>query len=154
LERVWNSQPIESNEIDPTQLHSDYRVIFEKCIRHASPGVGRYLVGVLVQLQVHNARVKQLARRAEGTLGTHSDRSNIITYLYCLGILQALINRNFDFARNAAPFDPEPLKWEDLRNAYRNLNVRYENYRVEGYPNLEDFTKRAVGRGTRTREYP
>lgn len=146
LDSAWNRQQNENIDIEPPQLPRDYREIFEKCIRHATPEVGQYLVGILVKMQVHSARMREFFRRDDGIIRINSDHSNLITYLYRLGQLQALINKNFDFARSIDQFDSKPMEWEDFRNAFGNLNIWYQNYAVDGYTNLEDFTKRAIER--------
>jgi len=146
LASAWARQENENIDIARPQLPSDYREIFQKCIRHATPEVGQYLVGILVQMQVHGARMREFFRRDDGIIRINSDRSNLISYLYRLGQLQALINKNFDFARNIDPFDSKPLDWEDFRNAFGNLNIWYDHYVVDDRTNLEGFTKRAIER--------
>lgn len=146
LARAWNRQGNENIDIDPPNLRNDYREIFEKCIRHATPEVGQYLVDILVWMQVHNARMIEFFRRGDGIVRINSDRLNLLTYLYRLGQLQALINKNFDFARNIVPFDSKPLDWEDFRNAFGNLNIWLQEYVIDDHSNLEGFTKRAIER--------
>lgn len=146
LATAWDMQANEKADIDPPQPPMNYREIFEKCIRHATPEVGQYLVGILVHMQVHGARMRGLYRRDDGIIRNNLDQSNLITYLYRLGQLQALINKNFDFARNTQPFDSAPLQWEDFRNAFGNLNIFYQRFSIANYTNLEDFTKRAIER--------
>lgn len=146
LVRAWNTQRNEDINIDPPNLPSDYREIFEKCIRHATPEVGQYLVDILVWMQVHNARLREFFRRDDGIIRINLDRSNLITYLYRLGELQALINKNFDFARNLQPFDSKTLEWEDFRNAFGLLHIWPQQYVVDDHSNLEGFTKRAIER--------
>lgn len=146
LARAWKRQGNENIDIDPPHLPSDYREIFEKCIRHATPEVGQYLVNILVQLQVHNARMREFFRKDDGVIRINPHRLNLLTYLYRLSQLQALINKNFGFARNIEPFDPAPLNWEDFRNAFGNLSIWPQEYVADDHSNLEGFTKRAIQR--------
>ena len=66
---------------------------------------------------------------------------NVMSYVYCLGELQALVNVTFDHARTGVSFRHEELTWDDFTNAYHVLGVDYE--RVQG---LKGFTKRAIQR--------
>lgn len=146
LTRAWDKQGNENINIDAPHLPLDYREVFEKCIRHATPEVGQYLVNILVWMQVHSARMRDFFRKDDGILRINVDRLNLLTYLYRLGQLQALINKNFDFARNIVSFDSKPLDWEDFRNAFGNLNIWPQRYVVDEQTNLEGFTKRAIER--------
>lgn len=146
LVSAWERQDNFVANVEAPKPIGDYRDIFEKCIRHATPDIGQYLVSILVQMQIHDARLRELSRREDGVIRISSDRSNLITYLYRLGELQALINRNFDFARDTDPFDSKPLKWEDFRNAFGNLNIWYARFFIDEDTNLEKFTKRALTR--------
>jgi len=146
LARAWGRQRNEDIEIDPPHQPSDYKEVFEKCIRHATPEVGQYLVDILVWMQVHNARLREFFRKDAGIVRINLDRMNLLTYLYRLGQLQALINKNFDFARNIKPFDSASLNWEDFRNAFGNLNIWPQEYVIDDHSNLEGVTKRAIER--------
>ena len=74
------------------------------------------------------------------------DRISLISYLYRLGELQALVNNLFDFARSEVE-DLDPLlEWEDFYNAYMNLNIDIAEMYVDENWNLEAFTKRRLSR--------
>ncbi|WP_413625583.1 hypothetical protein [Luteibacter sp. Lutesp34] len=152
LTSEWGRQGDGEINVEVPSPDGDYKLIFEKCIRHATPEVGKYLVGILVQMQIHNARLRELFRAGDGIIHIHIGRSNLIAYLYRLGELQALINKNFDFARGIDSFDSKPLEWEDLRNAYGNLNIRSQDIVVDEKMNLEEFTRRALARNSAAKQ--
>jgi hypothetical protein len=97
-----------------------YKPVFQDCIRHAEPAVGEYLSELLTRLQVHEARLRDLA-----TPTVVVGRENLIYYFYRLGELQAMVNHIFDFARNEANFDASALSRDDFENAYRKRMGNY-----------------------------
>jgi len=125
------------------ELQESYKEVFSRCISEASPDVADYLADILVKLQVHQSRLKEL----KSSFGQNGRmiwvRQNVMSYLFSLGELQALINRLFGFARGMETFDGSKLVWEDYRNAYANLDIV-----VEDVDDLEGFTQRAVSRRT------
>jgi len=128
-------------------LPDSYKAVFEQCIRHADPNVGDYLSRILVQLQVHDARLRDFVKQFDDRDYINPDKHNLITYLYRLGELQALVNNLFEFARNDSEFDSSPMAWEDFHNAFGNLDIFIEDFHIDEDMNLEAFTKRAIKRG-------
>jgi len=120
--------------------------VVENCIRHAKPEVGDYLSRILFRLQVHDSRLRSFVEELCGRKGFEPDRYNLIAYMYSLGELQALINKNFEFARNTSEFDPSYLDWESFSNAYANLGIHIELIYVDETFDLEKFTKRGIAR--------
>jgi len=125
---------------EPPILPANYKEVFGNCIRYADPDVGDYLARLLVKLQVHNSRLKNFITYF------NAERNNLISYLYRLGELQALVNKLFGFARSEEDFDSGPLEWEDFRNAYKNLKIPIADIYIDDDMNLEAFTKRAISR--------
>jgi len=127
-------------DVRPPQLPGTHREIFSRCISLAEPPLAEYLSYILKCLQVHNARISQVATefRPGGNAGFSRDVAN--SYMLRLGELQALINNLFDYARGEAEFSQKTLNWETMKNAFSNLHVY-----LEYFPGLEDFTKRKVG---------
>jgi hypothetical protein len=68
----------------------------------------------------------------------------LIAYLYRLGELQARVNKLFDFSRDEAEFDGTPVNWDELKNAFQNLNIYVSDYHIDEKMNLEAFSKRAL----------
>lgn len=125
----------------------DYRQVFADCIRHATPEVGQYLSDLLGKLQIHEARLEDMS---EG--GTSGDQYNLIAYLYSLGDMKVLVNKQYQFARGKEPFNQTPAQWSDFENAYRNLELEIPEYEMDERMTLEAFTKRAIERRTKQNE--
>lgn len=145
LIRAWETDRNNRLDIESPSLPENYKQVFGQCIKFAEPDVGDYLSKILVRLQVHDARLMELISQYGGA--NHPNRHTIISYLYRLGELQAFMNKLFPFARNEEEFDSSRLQWEDFRNAFGNLDVWYQDYRIDENMNLEDFTRRAINRG-------
>jgi hypothetical protein len=124
----------------------DFKVVFRDCIRHADREVGEYLARMLRRLQVHAARLATFVDQQSDDTWVSPHKYNLVTYIYRLGELQAMVNRLFPFARGQEPLDATALKWEDFKDAYGNLDFWIEDVRIDDANNLEAFTKRALGR--------
>ncbi len=88
------------------KLPARYKEIFSRCIEFAEADVGDYLAYIIMRLQIHHSRIVSLTEEFT------SERSviipqNIVSYIYCLGELQGLINQFFEFARGLEKFDNE-----------------------------------------------
>lgn len=142
----WEPRPEHSPNFVVPDLPSAYKSVFSDCIRHADPNVGDYLSRILVWLQVHDSRMRGYVEQHHDGSYINPDKHNLITYLYRLGELQALVGKLFEFARNMSEFDSAPLEWEDFRNAYANLDIWTEEIVIDERMNLEAFTKRAIAR--------
>lgn len=148
LNQAWDAA--EGNNrprLTPPALPDDYKQVFSECIKHATPDVGDFLSKILVWLQVHDTRMKEFSRQFADRGYVNPNRHNLITYFYRLAQLRALVNKIFDFARGMEEFDRNPLKWEDFRNALRNMDVWYENIVIDEQMALEPFIRRAIERG-------
>lgn len=118
-----------------------YKEIFSKSIAEAEPDVASYLAEIIIKLQIHTARLEEIYKSfsPDGELLIFKD--NVISYMYSLSELNAMINRLYPFARAQESFSGEKLDWEDFRISYVNLDIWLVD--VEG---LEGFTKRAITR--------
>ena len=125
------------------ELPESYKEIFSRCISDADPDVADYLANVLVKLQVHHSRMKELKLALGKSEGMIFVPHNVMTYIFSLGELQVLINRFFGFARGMEPFNDSNIVWEDYRNAYSNLDID-----AEDVDDLVGFTERAISRRT------
>jgi len=56
------------------------------------------------------------------------------------------VNKLFDFSRDEAEFDGTPVTWEELKNAFLNLNIHASDFHIDDKVNLEAFSKRALQR--------
>lgn len=141
---AWYKALSNTNKLrmEPPTLPSLYRETFSRNIAHAEPEVAAYLAYILVRLQVHHSRITNLREDWESLIRSELDQKNIVSYMYCLGELQCLIARLFDFARGVEEFIDEPLTWTEFENAYFNLNID-----LHSIEDLEGFTKRALERG-------
>jgi len=124
----------------------DSKEVFRDCIKYADQDVGEYLARVLRRLQVHAARMAAYVDQKSGDTWLSPQRHNLISYIYRLGELQAMINRLFPFARDHDQLDTSTLTWDDFKNAYGNLGFWIEDIRIDDAINLEAFTKRALDR--------
>lgn len=120
-------------------LPIDYKDIFRQCITFAESNVADNLANILVLLQVNNSRLKNLENSFSPNSHTVLAQINIMTYIFKLGEIQAIINKIFDFSRGENDFDDSSLIWDDYRNAYSNLD-----FRIGTINGLEEFTKRAI----------
>lgn len=146
LQEGWEASQGDSiNNALPTPP-LDFKEVFRDCIRHADREVGEYLARILKRLQVHAARLTKYVDQQADDTWTSPQRHNLISYIYRLGELQAMVDRLFPFARGQRPLDASALKWEDFRNAYGILDIRIEEIRIDDTMNLEAFTKRALDR--------
>jgi len=130
------------------ELPPSYKEAFAQSIKYAQPDIGDFLANVLAELQVHHARLSELAPKSDiepGVIRVHS-RDVLMSYVFEIGLLQARINRLFPFARNEHPFDSSPLEWDELRNAYRNLNLHIRDFEHTILGSLEAFSKRWIDR--------
>lgn len=146
FEKSWDSDGQGLNDIAAPQLPEGYKSIFADCIRHASPEVGHYLSNVLVRLQIHDARVRALLHADEEFDAHIVFKDNLLTYLYRLGELQALVAILFAFARGESEFKNPRLEWEDFRNAYGNLNLWVDDFVIDESRNLKAFTERQIAK--------
>lgn len=138
LSSLWNAEP--GSVVAPTPP-SSYRDVFKDCIRHATPQVGAYLASVLVNLQIHEARIRDAAAS-----GAPADKHALISYLYSLGNLKVAVDKQYGFARGESSFDELPATWEDFRNAYGILELHLEHFEVDEMRTLKSFTERALAR--------
>ena len=122
-------------------LANEYRQTFATCISMSDSDVSQYLSVILVKLQIHDARLKELHKNFCENSSMLITTHNIESYLLGLAELKALINKIYGFARGLEEFDGSKLVLEDYRNAYGNLNIYPEEF-----GGLKEFTERCVQR--------
>lgn len=143
---LWNTDGNVQQPLSHPDLPSDYREVFSNCIRHADPEVGSYLSTILVQLQVHDARMRDVISNSLHDHVHVIDKPTLIAYLYRLGELYALVANLFDFARGEESFRTENLDWGNFKNAFANLDVEYQDIFINEKMNLQAFTERTLKR--------
>jgi hypothetical protein len=144
--RAWETNEQGLFEVPEPTIPDAYRTIFAECIRHASPEVGDHLSKILVQLQIHSARLRSLLHPDEEIDVHIVSKHNLITYLYRVGELQALVGNLFDFARGESDFRAQKLEWEDFRNAFGNLNIDTDDFVIDEKLNLKSFIERRLAK--------
>jgi hypothetical protein len=114
-------------EVDPPPKAPEpatfYREIFQNCIKHADLEVAQYLKQILVDLQIHEARLESITS-ADVSTGHHA----LISHAYSLAKLKVAIDKQYQFARDEEPFDATLPVWDDFRNAYSILGIAREDY--------------------------
>lgn len=120
-------------------LPADFKEIFSDCIQFADAEVGSFLAKILADLQVHQARLTELLTPETAGYQFVFVHHSLLSYAFSLGTLQARVNNLFDFARGEAEFENQTLTWDDVRNAYANLDLHLAE--IEG---LEAFTKKRI----------
>jgi hypothetical protein len=103
-------------------LQDSINEVFKECIRHGSPDISEHIANILKDLQVNNARLKDLS-----TDFTNNNRliriENIKEYMFCLARIQALVNATFYFARDEEKFVRSEVGIKEMETAYLNLNI-------------------------------
>ena len=123
------------------ELPNNYRAVFSNCIHSATPDVGEHLAKILSLLQIHIARLTSEYEEFNPNSNMVKIPSNIMSNIYHLGKLQALVNKTFSFARSEEDLDYSPLTRDDLVTAFINLDIE-----IEQIEDLFEFTTRACER--------
>ncbi len=146
LKEAWEKKeqrPRKPLDSQCPSLPALYKEVFGNCIRNVPPDVRDYLAQILVNLQIHHARMSGLFELFLQERGQILIPENIITYLYRLGELHALCGRLFEYSRGWEDFNGSSLSEDDIQNAYGNLDIFPEQY-----GDLIGFTKRRVLRAS------
>ena len=149
----WSTNNQNNQEFKPELplLPVDYAQVFANCIRHAEPDVGDYLAKILVNLQVHNSRMREYVNQSNQDAVFSLGDINLITYFYRLGELYALVANFFEFARNLGEFNSRPLVLDDFDKAYGCLNIYYDEIHIDNN-NLKQFTIRRLSNNNKKME--
>ena len=130
----------------PALPHGFYSV-FADCIRHAEPEVGEYLAKIIARVQIHDSRMRSCVDALSSPDDVSPVRHNLVTYIFRLGELQAMVDKLFDFARNMDKFDQTPLEWSDFQKSFSMLNINPQDIAIDNKYSLEAFTRRRIERG-------
>ncbi|MUK71497.1 hypothetical protein GNP76_19150 [Aliivibrio fischeri] len=143
LVEAWN-RAADKSDLCNTQLlntlpplPNSYRAIFSSCISTADKNVGEYLAYILTRLQIHHSRLKSLESDFSDDEGMVQIPTNILSYMYRLAELQALVNKLFGYARSTEEFNDKKITLEQLETGYNVLNIEVED--IDG---LWDLTVR------------
>jgi len=123
------------------ELPSTYKATFTNCIKFSDPDTGDYLANVLVLLQVHHSRIQDLSQNFSEDSSTLVLPQNVMSYIFCLAELKALVGKAFCFARGRGQLDDSSLSIDLLHNAYHNLKICVE--KIDG---LESLTQASLER--------
>jgi hypothetical protein len=123
------------------KLPSSYKEIFSRCIAFSEPDVGKHLAYILTRLQVNHSRLTSLENEFCKESITTQIPVNIMSYMYSLGELMALLNRTYGFARGQDKFCAKRLDIGDFNTAYFGLDIP-----SEVSEELSGFTERQVAR--------
>ena len=141
LQEAWPLQGQSPNIKAPTEP-SFFKDVFKEYILRANAPVGEYLIDVLRDLQVHEARLGDLHK------GEYS-KDTLLYYLRSLAHLQVRLNKQFDFARSEAEFDSTPPVWEDFKGAYSGFGIGSPGLKLfhdEFGNSLESVTEKLIGK--------
>lgn len=128
-------------DIEAPLQPNGYKEIFSRCISLADRELAEHLSYILSCLQVNHARICSFICDKNFNPQIIVNTKNVLTYLFRLGELQALINSTFNYARGEENFVAKPLDWESYRTAYATLALHLHNI-----DELDEFTKRAIER--------
>ncbi|SNX61355.1 hypothetical protein SAMN06296273_2807 [Nitrosomonas ureae] len=123
------------------KLPCSYKKIFSRCIVFSKPDFGEHLACILTRLQIHHSRLQSLENEFSESSNIVQIPQNIVSYMYSLGELQALVNRIFEFSRGREQFDGSPLKLEEFRTAYFGLGL---DIPIDLFDNLFYFTQQRL----------
>lgn len=143
---LWGSDGSLHESFEIHDIPNDYKEVFNSCIRHADADIVTYLSNILIQLQVHDARLRDALAQISSTQDRVLDKYTLIAYLYRLGELYSSIGNLSSFARGEEAFKSKPLSWEDFLNAYSILNLAVKDFFIDEKMNLRAFTIRALKR--------
>lgn len=137
LNHLWEEVEPKPKAPEPASF---YRGIFQNCIRHADANIARYLKQILVDLQIHEARLDSIT-----SSGVVADRHSLIVYAYALAKLKVAVDKQYSFARDEKDFDESSPVWDDFKSAYSILNIDRDDYVVAEF-NLTEFTVKRIGK--------
>lgn len=138
---AWHGARPMQDSMPPSPKQS--KEIFRDCIQFAESKVGNYLANILVELQVHEARFAGLLGRNAGAVMSHL---TLMPYIAAVGMMHARIDKQFEFARDEAAFDPAPLVWEDLRQSFRIIGIEIDEIVVSRDLTLERHTRKLLAK--------
>lgn len=147
LLKCWRAPTSDGSVTAPPNPPVDYKEVFRDCIKYADPPVASYIAGILVRLQIHEARMVQLYASHQKDSDISPNKLNLIYYFYRISELNAFVGKNFDYARGLAEFDSSRLSWDELNNSYGVLNIWLDEIRVDGV-NLEGISKKRLSKWT------
>lgn len=122
------------------KIPESIRDSFRDCISTGPEKSGKYLTEILSLLQVQHSRLELIAGDTNVGKRCSICSENIISSIYDLGEIRAMVNRAFDFARGSEQLDTSSLKWDDFYLAYKGLGIIAPANDKE----LEDLTKRKL----------
>lgn len=137
------------NEVLPQQPEH-YKQDISDCIVYAPPEVADWMRSILGEMQVHNARVRDLKNEIDASNRSFMDSHNLLGYIYRLATVRAMIERLFPYTRDGKPYDLSSLKLSDLEVAYSAIKVIPDNLTARSHDgrteiSLQRFTENRLG---------
>lgn len=114
------------NEVLPLQPEH-YKQEISECIVYAPPEVADWMRSILGEMQVHNARIRDLKNELNASNRSFIDSYNLLGYIYRLATVRAMIERLFPYTRDGRPYNLSSLKLSDLEVAYSAIGVNADN---------------------------
>lgn len=144
LAEVWINVCAAEEDKEPVRkpmpkLPESYKEVFRDCIKFAKPNVGNFLAEILMKLQIHHSRLQSLLKNLQPDSDAVGLDRNVVSSLFGVSEIQALINTNFNYARGRNDFDESSPK---LENYYTALNIG--GIEVDDYEGLGELIERAV----------
>lgn len=125
----------------PIPSPNHHKEVFSRCISLADTALAEHLSYILTCLQIHHSRISELIESQKPNSHRITIAQNVVTYIFRLGELQALINNTFNYARGEEEFSSKVLDWNSYKTAYANLGIL-----INSVDDLEGFTKRNLNR--------
>jgi hypothetical protein len=123
------------------ELPEGYRKVFQDIITFEEPVVSNALADIVMKLQIHSSRMKEVVRCFQANSSRLLIPSNINNNLIVIAEIQALINRFYPYARRTDEYEDEPLDYD----AYRSALV-VNGVDVEAFSDLEEAIQREIER--------
>ena len=105
-------------------ISDTYKVTFSQCIEYGDSHLAQLLGTVLTDLQVQQARMKNLKDALSVPYHiTHFSQRNIIADAFLIGHIKVLVDRIFPIARRSGPLKVSPLLRSEYETAFRLLSL-------------------------------
>lgn len=105
-------------------ISDTYTVTFSQCIEYGDSQLAQFLGTVLTDLQVQQARMKNLKNALSVPHHTtHFSQQNIIADAFLIGHIKVLVDRIFPIARRSGPLKTSPLLRSEYETAFKLLSL-------------------------------
>ena len=123
-------------------LPASYRDILSRCITYADPEIASYFANIISKLQIQHARLSDMVAYYQNKNEIIVMDENIKQGFFDIAEVNALINKQFNFARGMDDFNNSKLEYKDFENVYKISKIDLELMEVSVVRlDLESFTK-------------